>query len=123
MKTEIRTYEKKIYIAEDGKEFENRDDCFIYEHTYSIFAYVDFYNDEGEKMLFNSKTKLNDEDIFIAYIHVKDFIPSEIQKFFIYKGLYIPSQIGWYLRRTDEYESNEWILFDLMTICKLKEDS
>ena len=106
MKTEIRTYEKKIYIAEDGKEFENRDD-----------------HDEGEKMLFNSKTKLNDEDIFIAYIHVKDFIPSEIQKFFIYKGLYIPSQIGWYLRRTDEYESNEWILFDLMTICKLKEDS
>ena len=96
--------EKVIYIAEDGKEFENRAVCIVYELQYknmtNIFKYISFYYCTKEKIIIDSELKtafiqryctegiknsknyniVRDFVDVLYYIHISKDIPVELEK-------------------------------------------
>ena len=92
--------EKVIYIAEDGKEFENKEDCVKYEskpqRKTDIFKYISFYDLHKNKIQLDSFMKkcfiqrnINYDDDYEFYNAIEEFLE---KVYFIHVSEIIPNK-------------------------------
>lgn len=88
--------EKTIYIAYDGKEFEDYDECIQYEQSPIRYGVTDdtikLYDYHYERLLLNSTpiSKLVDESIYVKWIDRKS--------------------LDWFNRMIEEYQSGDYTI-------------
>lgn len=127
----MTTKETLTYVAFDGKEFSDMQECIDYEEEVKVIPALNkygfmFFDEYGDEIKIEPNNRLCEYDK-AGYIVMKQELPEEIYKhFYEVSGYYIPKNPGVY-RYLDygweEVSESYNILIKLMSVFNDKDDS